>query len=296
MRYYVILDTNALLYRYGFGYFNKENYNKEQNGALFGIFSLLLKIDKEFSIHRLFFCFDTNTSSHQNKKLFDKYKSTRPKMPDFLFRQLQDILFFCKEIGMPVYQDNNFEGDDVIFTLTKKILEQTNDSETEILIISTDKDLLQIMNLNHVSILLIHKIWKLFLTKFDVWNYLKIMPKQIPDWLALAGDPSDNIPGLKNVGKKTAIKLLETFENIENLLNNVESITQEKLKTNIKNSKTLLLTFKTLTTLKYIDYLLLDKLKYIDVNNKAKFIKEWLTHKAGLEYDKAEDLLLIFER
>lgn len=197
---------------------SKENLNV---GAVFG-FAQMLKsiIYNQLNNHdRIIVVFDKD-GSKDRKELYKEYKANRPKPPEELILQFPLIKKVCKSFNVPSVELSGYEADDIIGTIC-------NLANEEITIVSSDKDLMQLVNKN---VKMFDPIKKIIIDEDFVYKKLNVYPSQVVDYLGLVGDASDNIPGVPSVGPKNAAKLLNDFKNIEGILENIEKIESEKLK------------------------------------------------------------------
>ena len=225
----IMVDGNNLLFRSYYATAYNGNFMKNSKGfptnALFGFTNMINKIVLEEKPVYIIVAFDKGKTFRHEK--YADYKAGRIEMPDELRMQFPIAKELLGYMGIKSYEIDNYEADDIIGTFSK----YCDSKNYEGLIISSDKDLLQLIN-EDVSI-------KLLKTK-DYIRYNPttfkedwgIEPKQIIDLKALMGDSSDNIPGVRGIGEKTAIKLLQEYGTLDNLYNNIGSIKgkmQEKL-------------------------------------------------------------------
>ncbi len=193
-------------------------------------------IYSRFKIYKpnyIIFVFDYDRNNFRNK-IYPYYKSNRKKIPSnlvkyILFIKRKLILWNIKILSIP-----NVEGDDVIASFINKI-KKTNKNKYIFYILSYDKDFLQLVNKN-IYLIISSKIY-FSVKKF--FNKYKIYPSLIKDLLALCGDKSDNIPGIKGIGIKTALILLNKIGNIKKIYKNLNKIKKLKIKNKSKIIKNL---------------------------------------------------------
>ena len=246
----LILDGTSLLYRAFYALPELSTKKGEKTQGVYGFLLTLFKEIKEIKPNYIFCCFDLPEKTFRHKK-FKEYKAKRKKMPEDLKTQIPILEEILTAMEIPIFKKEGYEADDLIATLVKKILEKNN---FEIFILSGDYDLLQVLK-NNVKLV----VFKRGIKEKEIFDEKKvketfgISPSQIPDLKALAGDQSDNIPGIKGIGKKTAISLLRIHQNIEKILERVEKgrIVLDLSTTKIlKEKKDELLFSKFLTTVK----------------------------------------------
>lgn len=245
MQKIILIDGHSLAYR---AFYALPDTMKTSSGiptnALYGFTSMLMKIIDE-NPDFIAICFDLKEPTFRHKE-YKEYKAKRQVQPPSLTEQLPYIKEISETLGIPIYTKEGFEADDVIGTLAKEAEKQGLQAE----IVSGDKDLFQIAS-PHIHVLRTTK----GISEMNLYDPSKIKeemgisPNQIPDFKALRGDPSDNIPGIPGIGEKTALKLLEEFHSLENLLENIGKIENQKLREKIEQNKDLAILSKRLGTI-----------------------------------------------
>lgn len=223
MKRLVVIDGNAILHRAFHALPPLTAPDGSVVNAVYGFTSMLLKIINDFQPAYLAVAFDRPAPTFR-KKIFKEYQAKRPKMDDDLVPQVGKVHELLTAFGIPMYEKDGYEADDVIGTITKKAhsLQFTVHSKTnieQVIIITGDKDILQLVEDERVLVFMPTKglsEGKLYGEK-EVEDRMGVVPKLIPDLKALAGDQSDNYPGIPGVGPKTAIDLLKQFRSMENL-------------------------------------------------------------------------------
>ena len=204
----ILIDGSNMLFRMCFGMPSILNSNKKEVRGVYGFIASIFKLSKEFSTDKFIVCFDTETSLSNNKDLDDNYKSNRPDyslLPEEEnpFIQLEYILKALDVLDIPTIQCIDNEADDYLASIAKKY-----ESEYNVIIVSSDKDLLQIVSDNiHVY----NAQSKTLYNKEKIKEKFNVNVEQYILYKALIGDNSDNIKGIKGVGPKTAVKLLNDF-------------------------------------------------------------------------------------
>lgn len=200
----------------------------QATGAIKGVISMIRSLKKEYPDSPVAIVFDAKGSTFRND-IYKEYKAHRPPMPDDLRTQIEPIHHIVRAMGLPLLVVPGVEADDVIGTLARQAQEQQRDT----LISTGDKDLAQLVN-QHVT--LINTMTGEKLDPAGVVNKFGIPPSGIVDFLALTGDKVDNIPGVPGVGPKTAVKWLQDFGSVEQIIANADQIggkIGEKLRDNI---------------------------------------------------------------
>jgi DNA polymerase-1 len=221
-----LLDGHALAYRTyfaltrgGSGGQHWVTKDGEPTAGVYGFASVLLRIFEQEQPEFLMVAFDTGKTFRD--ELFKDYKGTREKMPDDLVIQMKRIRQLVDAFNIPRLELEGYEADDVLGSVSVKAVE----AGLGVKIITGDKDLLQLVN-ERVMVSLPGRSLsdaKDYLQE-DVVNLLGVRPDQVVDFKALVGDKSDNIPGVRGVGEKTAVKLLGEYETLEGIYENLEEI------------------------------------------------------------------------
>ncbi|WP_051521843.1 5'-3' exonuclease [Mycoplasma leonicaptivi] len=181
--------------------------------------SQLVKLLNEFTPDAIVFAFDSATKTKRHE-VFQDYKGQRPKSPNELFIQFDYIKKLLTLLNLKYFEIPGDEADDIIATCAKILPGQK-------IIFSNDKDLLQLVNEDVYVVQ--KKPTGYFLNKLSIfYEHYEIWPNQIPDFKGLKGDPSDNLPGVKGIGDKTAIALLQQYQTFENIYNNIDEIQNNK--------------------------------------------------------------------
>lgn len=218
----ILVDGNNLLFRSYYATAYNGNFMKNSKGfptnALFGFTNMMNKIIDEEKPTRILVAFDKGKTFRHDK--YDFYKGGRSETPDELKQQFPLAKEMLEYMGIKYYEIDNYEADDIIGTFAKFCDEDDNYIGT---IISSDKDLLQLLS-NQVDIkLLKQKDYIRYNPETFKADY-GIEPARMVDLKALMGDTSDNIPGVKGVGEKTALKLLQQYETLDGIYNNLDNI------------------------------------------------------------------------
>src|SRR5690625_4714720 len=209
------------------------NSNGLHTNALYGFHGMLDNIlEKEQPTHALV-AFDAGSTTFRHE-FFDEYKGGRDSMPGELSEQMPYLKDLLDGFGLKYYELPNYEADDIIGTLANEAASKGY----EVVILSGDKDLTQLATKDvRVSITVKGVSNVEDYTPETVKELMGVRPDQIVDYLGLSGDPSDNIPGVTGVGDKTAIKLLDQYDTMENLYENIDEMNKSKRKENLINEK-----------------------------------------------------------
>jgi len=230
MKNLILVDGNNLLFRSYYATAYNGNFMKNSKGfptnALFGFTNMINKILNEEKPTHIIVAFDKGKTFRHEK--YTEYKAGRIQMPDELKQQFPLAKELLTNMGITYYEIDNYEADDIIGTFAKFCEEDENYTGT---IISSDKDLLQLISKTVDIKLLKSKDYIRYNEETFKQDY-GIEPINIIDLKALMGDPSDNIPGVKGIGEKTALKLLQQYKTLDGIYDNIDSIngkTKEKL-------------------------------------------------------------------
>ena len=229
----VLIDGSALAYRSFFAFIRNPliNSHGENTGAVFGFVNSLIKLLEQIKPEYLACVFDTPAPTFRHK-LYDEYKSTRAKMPDELAESLPWIKEVLDGFRVPVIEMEGYEADDIIGTLAKKAA----DRGFEVGMFTGDKDFYQLVT---DKVKLLHPKTFEWFGKKEVKEKLGVPPERIIDLLALMGDTSDNVPGVRGVGEKTAVKLLDEFGSFDKVLKSADKVKQKKIAQSLKDNREL---------------------------------------------------------
>jgi DNA polymerase-1 len=212
---FIILDGNALLHRAFHALPPMTTKGGVLVNAVYGFTSILLKIIKDFQPDYLCAAFDRKGES-KRKLDFSAYKAQRVKQPDELYSQIPIIEEVLATFGIPVIdaEESGYEADDVIGTVVKKLKKE----DLKKIIVTGDLDTLQLIN-DNTEIFTSKKGLNdtVIYTDKEVLARYGLHPEQMIDYKALRGDPSDNIPGVKGIGEKTAVGLIKQLGSLKNL-------------------------------------------------------------------------------
>ena len=215
-----IIDGNAYCYRSYYAVGDLRNSAGQPTGAVFGFVNMLNRLKLEANPDYIAVCFDLKGPTVRHK-MFKDYKANRKPMPDDLIPQMDTIKKVIRAYGVPIFEVDGYEADDIIASLAVQF-----SPDADVYIVSGDKDMLQLVN-DNIKVYNPQKDSTVIDADKVIERY-KITPGQITDFLALAGDSADNIPGVPGIGPKTATDLINTFGGLEDILANLDNITQKK--------------------------------------------------------------------
>ncbi len=211
--------------------------------AIYGFTQSIAKILKDYSPEYIAVCFDMRGPTFRHEA-FEGYKATRPSMPDILSSQLPYIKKVLSAFQVKTLERASFEADDLIATLAHKAAREAKDVKT--CVISGDKDLYQLVR--EGAVILDYLTGREYETE-DVVKKFGVSPSLIRDMLALVGDSSDNIPGVKGVGVKTAVKLISQYGDLDEIYRNIDAISAVKLREKLLRDRDMAFLSRSLATL-----------------------------------------------
>lgn len=233
----ILIDGHALAFRSYFALERsgmKTTYN-QPTWAVYGFFKAMIDLLKNQYIKpdAIAVAFDVGRETFRLKE-YAEYKANRESMPDALRSQIQLIIEGLEAFSIPIYTKEGFEADDVIGTIAREAKELGHKT----IILTGDQDAFQLVDRGgYVKVLIPSKGE---LKEYDwkaVYEKLKVYPFQVVDYKALRGDTSDNIPGIRGIGEKTAVKLLDRFENLEQILAHSDEIKENAIRKKIQEGE-----------------------------------------------------------
>lgn len=278
----IIIDGNSLMFRAYYGTINQVDYyiknNLEPTNAIKTMMLIIFKLLTTNNYDYAVIAFDHKDKNFRKEELED-YKGTRKKTPDHLISQIEPIKEIMSYFGLNVYCVSGIEADDVVGSASKLLTD--NDVYCEIY--SSDNDLLQLVN-DKANVIQFKKgiDETITYTQENFSNlFYGLQPAQIPDYKGISGDSSDNLPGIKGLGNKTAIDLLQKYKSLESIYENLDFITSNSTKTKLLAGKEIGLKCKKLATIlvNYFDdkkieeftFKGMDQEKIKDIINKYHF-------------------------
>ncbi|MGQ9615107.1 MAG: DNA polymerase I [Spirochaetota bacterium] len=230
-----IIDGNALLYRAYYAFISRPlvTTKGENTSALFGFMRMLVKLIQDYQPQYLLCAFDSKGKTFRHER-FAEYKAKRMQAPEDLKKQGETIRALLDNLGVPRLEIEGFEADDIIGTIIRRAKEHG----IQTVVVSGDKDILQLVD-PQVKVFTSKKgvsdIEELDSKKVEeLWG---VPPERIVDLLALMGDQSDNVPGVKGIGKSFAVELISKFGTIENLFSNLDKVEKERVRNLLKEGK-----------------------------------------------------------
>ena len=248
----ILIDGNNLLFRSYYATAYNGNLMKNSKGfptnALFGFVNMLNKIINEEKPEYIMVAFDTGHNFR--KDLCDTYKDGRIETPNDLKIQFPEAKKICTLLGIKYIECDNYEADDIIGTFARMADEDKNYNAT---IISSDKDLLQLIS-DEVDVKLLKQKDYILMNEQTFFEHYGIKPIRMIDLKALMGDASDNIPGVKGIGEKTALSLLVKYDTLDNLYNHLDELTPKTKEKLLNDKESAFFSYKLATIYKTIDF------------------------------------------
>lgn len=231
----IIIDSNALLHRAFHALPPLTTKSGQETGAVYGYLLTLFKAIKDLKPSHIVACFDTKAKTFRHEK-FQEYKAQRPATPSGIVSQIPIIKEVLLVFKIPVFAKDGFEADDLIATICAKA-----PNAFGVYILTGDLDNLQLVN-NSIKVYTLGKGIKdtVIYDINKVRERFGVDPGQMIDFRALTGDPSDNIPGVAGIGKKTAAEIIQRYGNIKELYHELSTDTavlKPKVKEALKNNK-----------------------------------------------------------
>jgi len=259
MQRLVLIDGHAILHRAYHALPPLTNRSGELVNAVYGFCTILLKVIDDLKPQYLAVAFDTPKPTFRQKE-FIGYQAQRPKMDQELSGQIEKVQRVVKAFGIPIFEVPGFEADDAIGTLARQATEDTKIlryqdikkkklkkspniaisqyPNIEIIIVSGDKDLFQLVNKKVKLYMPIHGLseTQIFGEK-EVEEKMGVGPSKIVDYKALVGDPSDNYPGVPGIGPKGAIDLIKKFGTVDKIYQSLGKIDNENLRKKLEEGQ-----------------------------------------------------------
>jgi DNA polymerase-1 len=222
MKKLILVDGNAIIHRAFHALPLLNNQDGTPTNAVYGFFTMLLKIVEDLRPEYLVVCFDKAAPTFR-KQMYVGYQATRPKISDDLSPQFEIIHKALDEAKIEHFEIDGYEADDLIGTISK----QAKAKDLQTIIVSGDRDLLQLVN---SKVLMLAPV--VGMTKMTLFDEVKVREKyglepwQIVDYKGLVGDNSDNYPGVSGVGPKTAGNLLHQYQTLEGVYEHIAELPQ----------------------------------------------------------------------
>ncbi|MBV6421725.1 MAG: DNA polymerase I [Ignavibacteriaceae bacterium] len=232
---FVIIDAMAMAYKAYFAFYNRPLNTKkgEPTSAIFGFVNQLLKVLEDHKPDYIAVASDSKEKTFRHK-MYKEYKATREEMPEDMVPQIGRIKEIVELMNIPLYIKSGYEADDIIGTVLRLAEKKGMISYA----ITPDKDYMQLVTEKSI----VAKPGRgtdevVFFNPEKVKENYGFEPKQMIDYLALVGDSSDNVPGVKGIGEKTALPLIQQFGTLENIYKNLNKIEKESVRKKLEENK-----------------------------------------------------------
>lgn len=212
----VLVDGSSYLFRAYHALPPLTTSKDHPTGAIKGVVSMLRRLEQDFPGSKMVVVFDAKGKTFRHD-MYEEYKANRPPMPDDLAVQIEPIHNIVKAMGLPLLIVPGVEADDVIGTLA----DEATSKGIDVVVSTGDKDMAQLVS-DHVT--LINTMTETAMDREGVAEKFGVTPEQIIDYLALVGDKVDNIPGVNKCGPKTAVKWLQAYKDLDNLMEHADEI------------------------------------------------------------------------
>jgi len=221
----ILIDGNAILHR-AFHALPELTKNGEAVQAVYGFFSMLLRVVEDMKPEYLIVCFDRPKPTFR-KQLYVGYQAHRPSAPDGFGPQMEKVHQLLETMKVSIFEMDGYEADDVIGTLATQAANESKE-EIEVIIVTGDRDLMQLIG-PRVKVLtpIVGLKETMLYDEAKVEEKFGITPSQFVDYKALIGDPSDGYPGVTGIGPKTAVTLLKEYKTFENLYEHVGDLPEK---------------------------------------------------------------------
>ncbi|NPA81378.1 MAG: DNA polymerase I [Epsilonproteobacteria bacterium] len=243
MKTLTVIDTFGFFFRNYYALPSLKSQKGFPTGLLTGFLNFISSIEKDYKTDYIVFALDSKEESFR-KEIDPTYKANRPPAPEDLLKQLPVAIDWIKRMDFKQLEIDRAEADDIIASLVKYL----KDKDVKVRIVSHDKDLYQLIDDSRVVIF--DPIKKIEIDEEACKKKFGVYPRRIPDFLALIGDSADNIPGVKGIGPKTALKFLEKYESIEDIYDHLDEIENKRIKKLLEEGKEKAFLSKKLVALK----------------------------------------------
>lgn len=224
---FILVDGSSYLFRAYHALPPLTNSQGHPCGALYGVINMLRNLINKYQPKHIAVVFDTKGKNFRHE-LYSEYKANRPPMPEELAIQIKPLHDIIEAMGFPLLAVEGVEADDVIGTLAR----QAEQHGLQTLISTGDKDMAQLVTVN---IHLINTMTNKYMDNKGVVEKFGVEPELMIDYLSLVGDTVDNVPGVKKVGPKTAVKLLNQYGNLQGVIDNAHQVSG-KLGENLRDA------------------------------------------------------------
>ena len=226
-----LIDGSSFCYRAYYAIRELSTSKGMPTNAIYGVINMLRKLIKEHEPGMMTVIFDMKGPTKRHEK-YEEYKIHRKPMPDELSEQMPRIKEVITAYNIPIFELEGYEADDIIATLAEKAKEKGLD----VTIVTGDKDALQLID-KHVKVLSPYSDMETRYGRKEVMDKYGVYPERMIELMALVGDATDNVPGVKGIGKVTAEKLISEYGSVENIYKNIDKVKPESVKKKLEEGK-----------------------------------------------------------
>jgi 5'-3' exonuclease len=219
----ILFDSHAIIHRAYHAVPDFKSSDGTPTGALYGLSNMLMKIIADLKPDYMVAAYDLPKKTFRHEA-YDGYKAGRRKTDDELITQIIKSREIFEAFHIPILEAEGFEADDVLGTIVHQVLGHKEMKDVEIIIASGDMDTFQLVVKNRVKVYTFKKgLGEIAMYgEEEVMNRYGFLPKHVPDYKGLAGDSSDNIPGIRGIGEKTATNLIQVFGTLEEMYKKIK--------------------------------------------------------------------------
>ena len=260
-----IIDTFGFLFRNFYALPPLKSKKGTPTGMITGFMNFISSLGRDFPTDYVVFTLDSKEKETFRKEIFKDYKANRPEAPEDLKKQLPIAIDLIKDMGFKMIEMPGFESDDIIASLAKTAAKQG----IKVKIVSHDKDMYQLID--DGKIVIFDPIKKIEIDEKGCIEKFGVHPKYFRDFQALVGDSSDNIPGVRGIGVKTAAKLINQYHTLENIYDHIDEI-KGAVKKRLEEGKESAFLSRKLVTLKtdLFENINLEEFRYPEINPVLK--------------------------
>ena len=237
-----LIDGSGYIFRAFYALPNMTSPNQIPVNAVYGFVTMFMRLLKTIPCDYCLVLLDAHRQNFRNE-IYKEYKTNRSEPPELLIPQFALIRQAIRVMGLPYIEQEGYEADDLIATYTKQALDKGH----EVVIVSADKDLMQLIR---AGVTFYDGMKEKFFTNEDVVEKFGVLPNKVVDVQALAGDKTDNIPGVPGIGLKTAAELINEFGSLQGVFDNLENIDKPRRQAMLKENEALAKISLQLVTLK----------------------------------------------
>jgi len=231
----VLLDAHAIIHRAYHALPDFTSGTGEPTGALYGLASMLMKMVGDLNPDYIVACYDLPEPTYRHE-VYEEYKAGREKADEALVEQLDRSRDLFTAFGIPIYEAKGFEADDILGTIVEQVGQRLPADRPDVIIASGDMDTLQLVDGGGVRVYTLRKGMSdtIMYDRNAVIERFGFKPELLPDYKGLRGDPSDNIPGVRGIGEKTATQLIKVFGSIESIYAKLKKNDKAFIKAGVK--------------------------------------------------------------